>query len=93
MNDSNKPLKPTSTLTSATINNTNSANTNNSENNTSSKLTSSRIDKVKNEPEKSENAYAAKLDVKEKLLVLNSDEWKKRTTLIVRDLVLVGLRK
>ena len=73
--DSNKLLKPTSTSTTATKNNTNNVNINNSENNTSRKLIRSSIDEVRNESEKCGNAYAAKQDAKEKIPVLNSDQW------------------
>ena len=86
-------MAPTSTSTTTTNNNTNSVNANNSENNTSSKLIPSSIDEERNESEKCDDAYAAKQDVKEKISVLNSDQWKKGTTLIVGDSILVGLRE
>ena len=35
----------------------------------------------------------AKQDLKEKIPVLNSDQWKKRTVLIVGDSILAGLRE
>ena len=93
VDDSNKLLKPTSTSTTTTNNNTNNVNINNSENNTSRKLIRSSIDKVRNESEKCGNAYAAKQDAKEKIPVLNSDQWKKGTTLVVGDSMLAGLRE
>ena len=92
VDDSNKLLKPISTSTTTT-NNTNNVNINNSENNTSRKLIRSSIDEVRNESEKCGNAYAAKQDAKEKIPVLNSDQWKKRTTLVVGDSMLAGLRE
>ena len=91
VDDSNKLLKPTSTSTTTT-NNTNNVNINNSENNTSRKLIRSSIDEVRNESEKCGNAYAAKQDAKEKIPVLNSDQWKKGATL-VGDSMLAGLRE
>ena len=83
MNDSNKLLTPTSASTTTKMNNTNKVNTNNSENNTSRKLIPSSIDEERNESKKCDNTYPAKQDVKEKTPVLNSDQWKKGTTLIV----------
>ena len=65
----------------------------NLENNTSSKLIPSSIDEERNESEKCDNAYASKQDVKEKISVLKSDQWKKETTLIVWDSILAGLRE
>ena len=91
VNDSNKLLTPTSASTTTTNNNTNSANANNSENNTSSKLIPSSIDEERNESEIC--GTAAKQDVKEKIPVLNSEQWKKGTTLIVGDSILAGLRE
>ena len=91
MNDSNKLLTPTSASTTTTNNNTNSVNENNSENNTSSKLISPSTDEERNESEKCSNA--AKQDAKEKIPVLNSEQWKKGTTLIVGDSMLAGLRE
>ena len=93
MDDSNKLLKPTSTSTTTTNNNTNNVNINNSENNTSRKLIRSSIGEVRNESEKCGNAYAVKQDAKEKIPVLNSDQWKKGTTLVVGDSMLAGLRE
>ena len=84
-------LTQTSASTTTTNNNPNSANANNSEDSTSSKLILSSIDEERDESEKCDNA--AKQDVKEKLLVLNSDHWKKGTALIVGDSMLAGLRK
>ena len=72
---------------------THSVNVNNSENKTSSKLIRSSIDEARNESEKCDNAYATKQDAKEKILVLNSDQWKKGTTLVVGDSILAGLRE
>ena len=91
MNDSNKLLTPTSASTTTTNNNTNSVNENNSENNTSSKLIPPSTDEERNESEKCSNA--AKQDAKEKIPVLNSEQWKKGTTLIVGDSMLAGLRE
>ena len=82
-NDSNKLLTPTSTPTTTTDNNANSVNGINLESNTSSKLIPSSIDKERNESEKCDNAYASKQDAKEKISVLNSNQWKEETTLIV----------
>ena len=90
MNDSNKILTQTSASTTTT-NNTNSMNANNSENNNSSKLIPSSIDEGGNESEKCGNAV--KQNAKEKILVLNSEQWKKVTMLIVGDLMLAGLRE
>ena len=87
----NKLLTPTSTSTTTTNNNTNSVNANNSENNTSSKLIPSSIDKERNESEKRGNA--AKQDAKEKIPVLNSEQWKKGTMLIDGYSMLAGLRE
>ena len=47
--------------------------------------------KKRNESKKSDDAE--KQDVKEKITVLNSARWNKGTTLIVEDLMLVGLRE
>ena len=91
MNDSNKLLTPTSASTTLTNNNTNSVNANNSENNISSKLIPSSIAGERKESEKCSNA--SKQDAKEKIPVLNSEQWKKGTTLIVGDSMLAGLRK
>ena len=92
VNDSNKLLTPTSASTTTTNNSTNSVNANNSENNTSSKLIPSSIDEEeRNESEKCGNA--AKQDAKEKISVLNREQWKKGTTLIAGDLILAGLRE
>ena len=93
VNYSNKLLTPTSTSTTTTNKDTSSANTNNSENNTCSKLIPSSIDEERNESEKYDIAYAAKKDVKGKILVLSSDQWKIETTLIAGDSVLAGLRE
>ena len=93
VDDSNKLLKPTSTSTTTTNNNTNNVNINNSENNTSRNLIRSSIDKVRNESEKCGYAYAAKQDAKEKIPVLNSDQWEKGTILVVGDSMLAGLRE
>ena len=97
MEDSNKLLKPTSKSTATTNNNTNNVNINNSENITSRKLIRSSTDEVGNESEKCGNAYAAKQDAKKKKKkknpVLNSDHWKKGTTLVVGDSVLARLRE
>ena len=65
----------------------------NLESNTSSKLIPSSIDKERNESEKCDNAYVSKQDVKEKISVLNSNQWKEETTLIVWDSILAGLRE
>ena len=81
----------TSASTTTTNNNTDSVNADNSENNTSSKLTPSSIDEERNESEKCGNA--AKQDAKEKIPFLNSEHWKKGTTLIVGNLMLAGLRE
>ena len=75
MDDSNKLLKPTSTSTTTTNNNINNVNISNSENITSRKLIRTSIDEVRNESEKCGNVYAAKQDAKEKILVINSDQW------------------
>ena len=91
MNDSDKLLKPISASTTTTNNNTNNVNANNSENNNSSKLIPSSIDEERNESEKCGNA--AKQDAKEKIPVLNSEQWKIGTTLIVGDSMLPGLRE
>ena len=93
VNDSNNLLTPTSISITTKNNNKNSVNVNNSENHTSSKLIPSNIDEERNESEKCDNTHAAKQDVKEKIPVLNSDQWKKGTMLIVGDLMLVGLRE
>ena len=93
VDDSNKLLRPTSTSPTTANNNTNNVNINNSENNTSRKLMRSSIDEVRNESEKCGNASAAKQDAKEKIPVLNSDQWKKGTTLVVGDSMLAGLRE
>ena len=53
----------------------------------------SSIDEVRNESEKCGNAYAAKQDAKEKIPVLNSDQRKKRTTVVVGDSILAELRE
>ena len=53
----------------------------------------SSTDEIRNESEKCGNAYAAKQDAKEKIPVLNSDQWKKATTLVVGDSILAGLRE
>ena len=66
-------------------------NANNSENNTSSKLIPSTIGEKRKESEKCDNA--AKQDAKEKIPVLNSEQWKKGTTLIVGESMLAGLRE
>ena len=91
VNDSNILLTPTSASTTLTNNNTNSVNANNSENNTDSKLIPSSIDEERKEYEKCGNA--AKQDAKEKIPILNSEQWKKGTTLIVRDSMLPELRE
>ena len=91
VNDSNKLLTPTSASTTTTNNNTNSVNAHNSENNNSSKLIPSSIDEERNKSEKYVNA--AKQDAKEKIPVLNSEQWKKETTLIIGDSILAGLRE
>ena len=65
-------------------------NTNNSEN-TSSKVIPSSIDEERKESEKYGNA--AKQDAKEKIPVLDSEQWKKGTTLIAEDSMLAGLRE
>ena len=91
VNDSNKILTPTSASATTTNHNTNSVNANNSENNTSSKLIPSTIDEKRKESEKCDNA--AKQDAKEKIPVLNSEQWKKGTMLIVGDSMLAGLRE
>ena len=91
VNDSNILLTPTSASTTLTNNNTNSVNANNSENNTNSKLIPSSIDEERKEYEKCDNA--AKKDAKEKIPILNSEQWKKGTTLIVRDSMLPELRE
>ena len=91
MNDSNKILTPTSASATTTSHDTNSVNANNSENNTNSKLIPSTIDEKRKESEKCDNA--AKQDAKEKIPVLNSEQWKKGTTLIVGDSMLAGLRE
>ena len=91
VNNSNKPLTPSSTTT--TNNNTNNANTNNSLNNTNSNLMSSSINEESNEFEECDNAYAAQQNVKEKVPVLNLDQWKKGTTIVVGDWMLTGLRE
>ena len=93
VNNFNKILIPTCTSTATTNGNINSVNANNSENNTSSKLIALSIEKEKNGYDKCNNAYAAKKDVKEKIPVLNSYQWKKGTTLIVGDSMLAGLRE
>ena len=90
MNDSNKILTPISASTTTT-NNTNGVNANNSENKTSSKLISSSIDEESKESEKC--GKAAKEDAKEKIPVLNSEQLKKGTTLIVADSMLVGSKE
>ena len=54
-------------------------NANNSENNISSKLIPSSIAEERKESEKCSNA--SKQDAKEKIHVLNSEQWKKGTTL------------
>ena len=66
-------------------------NANNSENNISSKLIPSSIAEERKESEKCSNA--SKQDAKEKIHVLNSEQWKKGTTLIVGDSMLAGLRE
>ena len=91
VNDSNEILTPTSESTTTTNNNTNSVNANNSEYNTSSKLIPSSIDEKRKESEKC--CDAAKQDVKEKIPVLKSEQWKKGTTLIVGEPMLAGLRE
>ena len=91
VNDSNILLTPTSASTTLTNNNTNSVNANNSENNTDSKLIPSSIAEERKEYEKCGNA--AKQDAKEKIPILNSEQWKKGTTLIVRDSMLPELRE
>ena len=91
VSDSNELLILTSASTTLTNNNKNSVNANNSENNTSSKLIPSSIDEERKKIEKCGNA--AKQDAKEKVLVLNSEQWKKGTTLIVGDSMLAGLRE
>ena len=53
----------------------------------------SSIDEVRNESEKCGIAYAAKQDAKEKIPVLNSDQRKKRTTVVVGDSILAELRE
>ena len=91
MNNSNKLLTPASASTTTINNNTNKVNENNSENNTSIILSPSSIDEERNESEKFGNA--AKQDTKEKTPVLNSEQWNKGTTIIVRDSMLTGLKK
>ena len=93
VNDFNEILIPTCTSTATTNGNTDSVNADNSENNTSSKLIRLSIEKEKNGYDKCNNAYAAKKDVKEKIPVLNSYQWKKGTTLIAGDSMLAGLRE
>ena len=90
VNGSNKLLTAASASNTKT-NNTNSVNAKNSENNTSSKLMPSSIDEERNESEKCD--IAAKQGVKEKIPVLNSEQWKKGTRLIARDSMLAGLRE
>ena len=94
LNDSNKLLTPASASTTTINNNTNKVNENNSENNASIILIPSSIDEERNESEKCGNA--AKQDTKEKIPVLNSEQWNKgfiNVTIIVRDSMLAGLRK
>ena len=91
LNDYNKLLTPTSASKTLTNSNANSVNAKNSENNSSSKLRPSSIDEERKESDKYGNA--AKQDAKEKIPVLNSEHWKKGTTLIVGDSVLAGLRE
>ena len=91
LNDSNKILTPTSASTTKTNNNTNGVNANNSENNTNSKLIPSSIDEERKESVKRGNAE--KQDAKEKIPVLNSEQWKRGTTLIVGDSILARLRQ
>ena len=86
VNDSHKLLTITSASTTTTNNNTNSVNTNCSENNTSSKFMPSSTDEERKESKKCGNA--AKQDAKDKISVLNSEQWKKGTTLIVGDSML-----
>ena len=86
-------LTPTSTSTTATNNNTNILKANNSENNTSSKFILSNIDEKRFEYEKRDYGYSAKQEIKEKIPVLNLDQWKKGTTLIAGDSMLAGLRE
>ena len=91
VNDFNKLLTLTSASKTKTNNNTSSVNANNSESNNSSKLMPSSINEERNESKKSDDAE--KQDVKEKITVLNSARWNKGTTLIIEDLMLVGLRE
>ena len=67
------------------------ANTNSSVNNTSINLIPPSIKEESSEPEKFENVYPAQQDVKEEVPLLNSDQWKKETTLSLGDLMLAGL--
>ena len=80
-------MTPTSTSTTATNNNTNILKANNSENNTSSKFILSNIDEKRFESEKRDYGYSAKQEIKEKIPVLNLDQWKKG------DSMLAGLRE
>lgn len=93
VNDSKKLLPPSSTATTTANNDRNNVNTNKWVNNTTSNLILPSIDEESNEFEECDNAYAAQQDVKEKFSVLNSDQWKKGTTLIFGDSMLLGLRE
>ena len=66
-------------------------NANNSDNDTSRKLIPWSIAEQRKESEKCGNA--AKQDAKEKTPVLNSEQWKKGTMVIVGDSMLAGLRE
>ena len=89
VNNCNKPLTPSSTTT--TNSNTNNANTNSSLNNISGNLMSLNINEESNEFEECDNAYLAQQNVKEKVQVLNLDQWKKGAMFIVGDWMLAGL--
>ena len=67
-------------------------NSSNSENNTSSKLIPSSIDAVK-KGKNLRNVAMLQNKMQKKKSVLNSEQWKKGTTLIVGDSMLAGLRE
>ena len=66
-------------------------NANSSENNTSSKLIPLSIDEERNQSQKCDNAENQ--DIKEKVSVLNSEQWKKGTALTLGNSMLAGLRE
>ena len=61
--------------------------------NTSSTFIQSSTDEEKNEFEGCKTAHTSQQDAKEKVPILNSDQWKKGNMFIVGDSILAGLRE